>query len=301
MGVLDRAISLSLPVVPKPLVRLFSKPYIAGSTIDEAISTVRDLADEGAMSTLDILGEFISTDTEAEANTQAYVELVQRIRADQIPEANISVKLSALGLLLREDVCLEHMRRLTAEVEAAKSFIRIDMEDSPCTDATLKIYRRLREEFGPTVGIVLQARLHRTADDIAALAQQPANFRLCKGIYLEPEEIAQTEFQPIRDAFVSQLEQMFLAKSYVGIATHDEWLVDRAVELIERHQLKHHEYEFQMLLGVLPTLRRRVIAAGHRLRVYVPFGANWYAYSVRRLRENPEIAGHVLKGLFRRS
>jgi proline dehydrogenase len=301
MGVLDRAISLSLPVVPKPLVRLFSKPYIAGSTVDDAITAVRHLADEGAMSTLDILGEFISTDTEAEANTQAYVELVQRIRADQIPEANISVKLSALGLLLRQDVCLEHMRRLTAEVEAAKSFIRIDMEDSPCTDATLEIYRQLREEFGPTVGVVLQARLHRTADDISALTQQPANFRLCKGIYLEPEEVAQTEFQPIRDAFVSQLEQMFLAKSYVGIATHDEWLVDRAVELIERHQLKHHEYEFQMLLGVLPTLRRRVIAAGHRLRVYVPFGANWYAYSVRRLRENPEIAGHVLKGLFRRS
>lgn len=300
MGVLDRAISLSLPVVPRPLVRLFSKPYIAGETIDEALVAVRYLADEGAMSTLDILGEFISTDTEAEANTQAYVDLVRRIRADQIPEANISVKLSALGLLLDPKDCLEHMRRLTAEVEEAQSFIRIDMEDSPCTDATLEIYRQLREEFGSTVGIVLQARLHRTPDDIRALTERPANFRLCKGIYLEPEEIAHTDFQPIRDAFVQQLDQMLSAKSYVGIATHDEWLVDQALELIERHQLKHHEYEFQMLLGVLPPLRRRILAAGHRLRVYVPFGANWYAYSVRRLRENPEIAGHVLKGLFRR-
>lgn len=301
MGWIDRAISLTLPVVPKPVVRFFSRHYIAGATTEEALATVRHLAGQGAMSTLDVLGEFVTHLDEAEANTQEYLRLIASIAREGRKETNISVKLTALGLLLDPARCLENMRRLTRRIEENDSFVRIDMEDSSCTDATLKIYRALRDEFGDRrVGVVLQARLQRSLADTAALTHPGANFRLCKGIYVEPESIALLDNQAIRDNFVEILERMFAGGAYVGIATHDAWLVERALALVAKHRLTREQYEFQMLLGVLAPLRRRLIAAGHRLRVYVPYGRNWYAYSVRRLRENPQIAGHVFKALVRR-
>ena len=301
MGLLERAISLTLPAVPKPVVRFFSRPYIAGTTVDDAFDVVRNLAAEGAMATLDILGEFVFNLDEAAANTEAYLDLIRRIEKEALAETHVSVKLTALGLLLDEQRCLENMRRLTLQSVASRNFVRIDMEDSDCTDETLSIYRTLRGEFGDrSIGAVLQSRLQRTLDDTVAHARPGTNFRLCKGIYLEPESIAHTDDTAIRDNFVNVLDRMFAGGVYVGVATHDEWLVERSLELIERHGLKHEQYEFQMLLGVLPSLRRRLIEAGHRLRVYVPFGKNWYAYSMRRLRENPQIAGHVVRSLFRR-
>jgi proline dehydrogenase len=301
MGLLDRTISLTLPVVPKPVVRFFSRPYIAGATVEDALNAVRDLAGQGALSTLDILGEFVTEMAEADACTDQYIALVQRITAEVPEHGNISVKLSALGLLLDPERCLANMRRLMKEVEASDRFVRIDMEDSKCTDATLHIYRTLRDEYGDRrVGVVLQSRLRRSLADTEALAYPGATFRLCKGIYIEPESIAFVDDQAIRDNFVEILDKMFALGAYVGIATHDEWLVDRALELIAKHGLKRDQYEFQMLLGVLAPLRRRLIAGEHKVRVYVPFGQSWYAYSVRRLRENPQIAGHVVKALFRR-
>ena len=301
MGLLERAISLTLPVVPKPVVRFFSRPYIAGTTVDDAFDVVRNLAAEGAMATLDILGEFVFNLDEAAANTEAYLDLIRRIEKEALAETHVSVKLTALGLLLDEQRCLENMRRLTLQSVASRNFVRIDMEDSDCTDETLSIYRTLRGEFGDrSIGAVLQSRLQRTLDDSVTHAGPGTNFRLCKGIYLEPESIAHTNDTAIRDNFVNVLDRMFAGGVYVGVATHDEWLVERSLELIERHGLKHEQYEFQMLLGVLPSLRRRLIEAGHRLRVYVPFGKSWYAYSMRRLRENPQIAGHVVRSLLRR-
>jgi len=253
------------------------------------------------MTTLDILGEFISSREQAEANTAAYEHLVRRIRDERIPDANISVKLTALGLLLDRDFCLENMRRLVGLAEEADNFIRIDMEDSPCTSPTLEIYRTLRSEFPRRVGVVLQSRLRRTINDVDRLTGEPANFRLCKGIYLEPREIAYVDAEIIRRNFVQALDTMLSRGAFVGIATHDEILVWESLRLIREHGLGRDQYEFQMLLGVDEQLRRVLLEAGHRLRVYVPFGEHWYSYSVRRLRENPQIAGYALKAIFQRS
>jgi proline dehydrogenase len=300
MSLLDKAISLALPAVPKPIVGYFSKRYIAGPSREDAFRVVRELEREGAMATLDILGEFISTLTEADANTRAYVDLVQAIAAEKLLGANVSVKLTALGLLLDRARCLDNMRILVRAVAEADTFIRIDMEDSQCTDATLDVYRALRAEFPGRVGVVLQARLRRTLDDVDALTVEGANFRLCKGIYVEPRQIAFTDPEIIRENFTLALERMIERNAYVGIATHDERLVWEALRLIWRFGLTPDRYEFQMLLGVEDELRRILLKAGHRLRVYVPYGEQWYAYSVRRLRENPQIAGYAFKAMLKR-
>ena len=296
---MDKAIVLALPLVPKPIVGFFSKRYIAGSTRDDAFRVVHELGREGAMATLDILGEFISSLDQADANTRAYVDLVQQVAAQRLAEANVSVKLTALGLLLDRARCLSNMRALVRAAAETNGFVRIDMEDAQCTDATLAIYRTLRAEFPGRVGVVLQARLRRTMDDIDAVTDEPANFRLCKGIYLEPRAIAYTDPELIRSNFTLALTRMFERKAYVGIATHDERLVWEALRLVRQFKLAPAQYEFQMLLGVEEELRRILLAAGHRLRVYVPYGEEWHAYSVRRLRESPQIAGHVLKAVLR--
>jgi len=301
MRLLDKTISLALPAVPKPIVGYFSRRYIAGPSRDDAFRVARELERQGAMATLDILGEFISTVDEAEAHTREYVELVRAIAAEALPRVNVSVKLTGLGLLLDRARCLENMRALARAVADARSFVRIDMEDAQCTDATLDIYRTLRSEFPGRVGVVLQARLRRTIDDIEALTQseEPANFRICKGIYLEPRAIAYTDPEIIRDNFTLALERMLERRAYVGIATHDERLVWDALRLVRKFQLGPSQYEFQMLLGVEDDLRRILLKSGHRVRVYVPYGEQWYAYSVRRLRENPQIAGYAFKAMFR--
>ncbi|HKQ61516.1 MAG TPA: proline dehydrogenase family protein [Candidatus Polarisedimenticolaceae bacterium] len=300
MTLFDRAVSLALPAIPRPIVGYFSRRYIAGPTVEHALRVVRALASEGAMATLDILGEFISTPEEARENTRAYERLVQRIRADGLKEANISVKLTALGLAVDPALCLDNLRELMRVVVAADSFVRVDMEDSSCTSGTLDVYRRLRAEFPGRIGVVLQARLRRTLDDVDALCAEPSNFRLCKGIYLEPRRLAFTDAEIIRRNFTLILERMLEHGAYVGIATHDELLVWEALRLLRRHGLTRERYEFQMLLGVDEELRRILIEAGHRLRVYVPFGDQWYPYSVRRLRENPQLAGYAFKALFQR-
>lgn len=300
MTLIDKAVGLALPAVPKPIVGFFSKRYIAGSRRDDAFRVVRELEREGAMATLDILGEFISSLEQADANTRAYVDLVRQVAAERLAATNVSVKLTALGLLLDTTRCLENMRALLRAAAETNGFVRIDMENAQCTDATLGIYRSLRSEFPGRVGVVLQARLRRTLDDVDAVTVEPANLRLCKGIYLEPRTIAYTDAEIIRDNFTLALERMFERKAYVGIATHDERIVWEALRLIRRFGLTPAQYEFQMLLGVEEELRRILLNAGHRLRVYVPYGEEWYAYSVRRLRESPQIAAHALRALLRR-
>ena len=300
MSLLDRAVVLALPLVPKPIVGFFSKRYIAGASRDEAFRVVRELEREGAMATLDILGEFTSSLDQADANTRAYVDLVKQLPVERLVATNVSVKLTAIGLLLDRSHCLANMRALVGAAAETNGFVRIDMEDAQCTDATLAIYRTLRAEFPGRVGVVLQARLRRTMDDIDAATSEPANFRLCKGIYVEPRAIAYTDPELIRSNFTLALTRMFERKAYVGIATHDERLVWEALRLVRQFSLAPAQYEFQMLLGVEEELRRILLAAGHRLRVYVPYGEEWHAYSVRRLRESPQIAGHAIKALLRR-
>ncbi|MBD3868160.1 MAG: proline dehydrogenase family protein [Acidobacteria bacterium] len=300
MGLFDRLVSLTLPVVPKPIVGYFSRRYIAGESLDQAFGVARLLLDKNALVTMDILGEFIEDLSEADANTAQYVDLIRKVAEQRLPDTNVSVKLTALGLQLDKAACLANLRKLMDAVRETGKFLRIDMEDSPCTDDTLELYRVLRDEYPGMVGVVLQARLRRSMADIDALVHPQANYRLCKGIYLEPEEIAFTEPDPIRASFTALLERMIETGAYVGIATHDEQLVDEAIALIEKHRLPKERYEFQMLLGVTEMLRQRILDAGHRLRVYVPYGVQWYPYSVRRLRENPQIAGYAFKALFNR-
>jgi proline dehydrogenase len=301
MSWLDRAVSLALPLVPKPFVRFFSRPYIAGSSMEDAFRTVRELAGQGAMSTLDILGEFVTRREEAERSGVDYEALLRRVDEERLRETHVSVKLSALGLLVDRDLCLEQMRRLLHLATTTGNFVRIDMEDSTCTTETLRIYETLREQYPGRVGVVLQARLRRTLADIERLTARASNVRLCKGIYLEPRAIAHTDAEIIRCNFVAALERLIERGAYVAIATHDERLVWEALRLVERHALGREQYEFQMLLGVEAELRSILLREGHRLRVYVPYGDRWYQYSVRRLRENPQIAGHAFRALFRRS
>jgi proline dehydrogenase len=184
--------------------------------------------------------------------------------------------------------------------EAAKlgNFVRIDMEDSSTTDDTLALYRRLRAEGFLNVGVVIQAYLKRSESDVRALAKDRANVRLCKGIYVEAPEIAYQGREEIRENFVSLLRILFEAGCYVGVATHDEFLVERSYELIDSFNVQRLGVEFQMLLGVRERLRDNIVGRGHRLRVYVPYGEQWYAYSTRRLKENPQIVSYVLKALF---
>jgi proline dehydrogenase len=299
MSLLDRFVAFTLPAVPKPIVGYFSKRYIAGPEIEDAFRVARDIEQQGACATFDILGENIKTTEEARANSDDYVNLVRRIAAANFTSVNVSVKLTALGLLLDRQICLDNLRKVIGVAREANGFVRIDMEDSPCTDSTLDAYRTVRREFAKHVGVVLQSRLRRTLGDVDDLTTEPANFRLCKGIYLEPRPIAYTHPELIRRNYTALLDRMFERGAYVGIATHDEILVWDAMALIRKHGLDRDRYEFQMLLGVDEPLRNTILKEGHRLRVYVPYGRQWYAYSVRRLRENPEIAGYGFKAIFK--
>ena len=299
MTLLDRAVSLGLPFVPKPLVRRFSRRYIAGTTVDHALAVVRDLRRQGALSTIDILGEFVTRREEAARNAVDYVRLLERLHAEGLVEANVSVKLSALGLLLDRQACLAHMRALCEVARSTRSFVRIDMEDSSCTSPTIEIYKTLRAEYGSLVGVVLQSRLRRTLRDVDEIAREPSNFRLCKGIYIEPRTIAYKDPEIIRRNFMHLVNALLTRGCYVGIATHDERLVWEGLRAAENLGLEKDRYEFQMLLGVDEEMRRILVDAGHRLRVYVPFGPQWYAYSMRRLRENPRIARYVIEAMLR--
>jgi proline dehydrogenase len=292
VALLDRAIVSALPAVPKPIVRRISARYIAGEQIDDACRVVKQLNATGKMATIDVLGEEITTPEEARHIAYSYGDVFRAIEKQEL-DSNVSVKLTGLGLKLDRGVCRENLERTVRGAAERGNFVRIDMEDSSCTDDTLALYRELREVGLENVGIVLQAYLRRTLDDITALADLRPNVRLCKGIYIEPLKIAYQDFDQVRANFVRALEVLLDGGSYVGIATHDEWLLSEGARLVEEHGRPSDEYEFQMLLGVREARADQLVDAGHRLRVYVPYGEQWYAYSLRRLQENPKIAGYI--------
>jgi proline dehydrogenase len=297
MSLFDRLVAASLPIIPKPVVRWTAAPYIAGERLDDCVRVVREMNGEGCMGAISILGEFVNRREEAEAAVAEYEEVLATVARERL-DSNVHIKLTHFGLKLDPAFALQNARRLVARAKELGNFVRIDMEDSSCTDQTLDIYQQLRGEFD-NVGTVVQARMRRTAADVHALAKSRANLRLCKGIYLEPRAIAYQDRTIIQRNFASLLEELLSAGCYVGIATHDELLVYEAMRIVERLGLDTSRYEFQMLLGVDPALRKIIRSAGHRLRVAVPFGSQWYAYSIRRLRENPAMAGHVLRALFK--
>ena len=294
MTLLDRAIVRLLPAVPKPVVQLFSARYIAGATLTDAVRVVQQLNADGKLATIDVLGEDVTNPDEAQTIVQAYLDVLDTI-AERSLDSNISVKPTALGLDLSTELFHDNLEILVRRAQTYDNFVRIDMEDSATTDDTLRVYRQLREEGHANVGVVLQAHLRRTLDDIRSLADLRPNVRLCKGIYVEPPSIAFADDEAIRANFVRCLDELFGTRAYVGIATHDEWLIREALDRIAKRGLAPDRYEFQMLLGVREERATELVREGHRLRVYVPYGEHWYQYSLRRLQENPAMAGTIAR------
>jgi proline dehydrogenase len=292
VALLDRAIVRVLPAVPRPVVKKLSRRYIAGSTLVEACRVVSGLNEEGKMATIDVLGEEITSREEATALLAEYEDVFETIEREGL-DSNISVKLTGLGLNLDHEFCRDNIAELVQEAAKRNNFVRIDMEDSSTTTETLELYRELRGQGLDNVGIVLQAYMKRTLTDIADLSHLGPNVRVCKGIYVEPAEIAYQEFETVRMNFVEGVGALLDAGGYVAIATHDDWVIGEALALIEERGLPPDQYEFQMLLGVRPELGDELVREGHRLRIYVPFGRQWYEYSLRRLQENPKIAGYI--------
>ena len=280
------------------MIRHFASPYLAGETIDEMAKTVAAVNAEGFMSAVSILGEFVTQREESQTAVEEYKQVLAAINERKL-DSNIHIKVTHMGLNLDKEFCYENVRELLTHAQELGNFIRLDMEDSPSVDGTLDLYERLRQDFD-NVGVVIQSMMRRSLADVRRLAQMKANVRMVKGIYVEPRALAYTDREIIRNNYVVLLEELLSAGSYVGIATHDERLVWEGMRVAGRLGLEPSQYEFQMLLGVDAPLRRIIRDAGHRLRVAIPFGRNWYPYSLRRLRKNPTIAGYVFKAMFKR-
>ena len=298
MSLFDMLVKYGMPFVPKPIVGHVARRYVAGDTLDDAVLTLRTLNQEGAMGTVDILGEEVREPVKATAAVMEYLRLLDRIDDEKL-DANISIKPTMLGLNIDQTLCENNLLRIVERAAEIGNFVRIDMEDHTCTDNTIRLYRKMHEKYPSTVGVVLQSYLHRTIADINGLLPLVPNIRICKGIYREPRNIAWKEFETIRANFVFATEKLLSSGACVGIATHDPHLVWAGMQIVDRLGLDRDRYEFQMLLGVDPELRRIILANGHRLRVYVPYGKDWYPYSIRRLRENPTVAHHVVRAMFR--
>jgi proline dehydrogenase len=252
------------------------------------------------MGTVDVLGENIFTREESLPAVKACEEVLHSIQENHLP-AYLSIKLTQFGLRVDEEFCYANVKNLLTIAHGYNNLVRIDMEDSSITHATLKLYERLREEGFENVGVVIQAYLRRSEEDIKPLMEKKANVRLVKGIYVEPEAIAFQGREEIRRNYLRLLKMLLEAKCYVGIATHDDFLVQGAYQYIQEVNLEKSDYEFQMLYGVRMKLRDQIVASGHRMRIYVPFGQHWYSYSMRRFKENPQIARYVLQALLSRN
>lgn len=295
MNLFDHLVVAFLPLTPKPVIAYFAKPYIAGATLDEGADCVRRLNAENTMATIDVLGEDVFTRDEAIAAREECKRVLAKITQQKL-DSNISLKLTQLGLKIDKTFCQANVEEIVASAKTAGNFVRIDMEDHTVTDDTLEVFRAVKNKYD-NVGIVIQAYLKRSEEDVRHLAAEKANVRLCKGIYVEPAEIAFKGRREVQQNYVRLLKILLEAGSYVGIATHDDILLSSARQIVMDLKLTPQQYEFQMLLGVRPERRRELVSEGHRMRVYTPYGSHWYAYSVRRLKENPSMAGHVFKAI----
>jgi len=294
---LNKLILSSLNIVPKPIVRIFANNYIAGEKIADAVSTVNKLNAKQCRASIDLLGEYVTDKKQTLKEMHLRFNVIEAIIDNKL-DANQSIKLTSLGLGIDEDFCYENTLEIVKRAKEKGVFVRMDMEDSPYHDKTFNIYRKLREDGYDNVGVVIQAYMRRAKSDLEMLSEYKAAVRLCKGIYVEPEKLAYKEFNEINDNYKKLLNFLFDKEMSVGIATHDDILINYALEEIEKRNLSKDKYEFQMLLGVREQRRDEIIKLGHKMRIYVSFGEDWYGYSMRRFKENPQIAGHVFKALF---
>jgi len=303
MGLFNRLIVMMMPYMPRFLVGSIASRYVAGDTQEDALELVARLNRQGFCATLDMLGEDVETMEAACKTRDDYLALADAL-AESGVDANISIKLTAFGMAFDPKLCWESIKALLDRMRQHDIFLRIDMEDSAIKDATLDLYHRAKEYY-PKVGVAIQAYLHSTLDDVKGIVETDgnANFRLCKGgIYHEPPEVAIKNYQAIRDNMMTTAKLMLENGAYVGLATHDLWLIERLEQLMRDDGYTPDNYEFQTLLGVpIEDTLDRLVAEGHRVRYYVPFGPDWYPYSIRRLRENPKLVTHVIHSLFFRS
>ncbi|CAD6514338.1 proline dehydrogenase family protein [Paraburkholderia sabiae] len=301
MRILNTVAARAIPFIPRSLIRKISHRYIAGATLTDALDCVRSLDEAGYRVTLDVLGETASSPAEVETLAGEYKTLIEALHARCLP-AELSIKPSAFGLLFDEAVCKRHVLQILNAATAQRVTACIDMEDVTCTQRTLDLFAEV-EAAGVDVGIALQAYLRRTYSDIAALQRRSSRLRICKGIYAEADEHlvpgASLDRTAINRHFAQHVTGALQAGSFVGIATHDEALINTLISWIQREQIESTRFEFQMLLGVCEPLRERLRAMGFQVRVYVPYGHDWYGYSTRRIKENPRIAGYVLRALLR--
>lgn len=293
MSLLAKAVLGVLPHVPKPMMRVFARNYIAGETLADALAKLDELARAGHSGILDILGEDVTSPDASRAVVDEYAAAARELAARRL-DCYVSVKPTHVGLRLSESLALEQYARLATELARLGLFLRVEMEDASTTDATLSIFESLRKDHA-NVGIVLQSRLKRTPGDIAALAPGPLAVRMVKGIYLEPAAIAHTEPEPIRQAYVECTRLLIARRARLSFATHDEHLADALAPLVRQAGYSVNEYEFQVLLGVRAPLWAQWRRQGHPVRVYVPYGPEWKPYSLRRMRKNPQIFWHVVR------
>ncbi|AUT73405.1 proline dehydrogenase family protein [Paraburkholderia hospita] len=300
MRILNTVAARAIPLVPRSLIREISRRYIAGATRSEALVRVRALDAAGYCTTIDVLGETASSPEEVQSMTGEYLALIDALHTESL-RAELSIKPSALGLLFDVPACKQQVSRIVAAAESRGVSACIDMEDVSCTQKTLDLFAEI-ETRGTDVGVALQAYLRRTYDDIVPLAGRGSRLRICKGIYAEADlhlvDGASRDRAAINSHFTRHVCDALEAGSFVGIATHDETLIDALVAWIGRERIAPNRFEFQMLLGVCEPLRERLRAYGFQVRVYVPYGHDWYGYSTRRIKENPRIAGYILKSLF---
>jgi proline dehydrogenase len=298
MSLLNTVVVKTLPLVPKKIVRKFANRYIAGDKIEDAVIVSKNLNFKNIHTTIDVLGEDVHNISDAKRAKNECEQVLDAIRNNNL-KSGLSIKLTSLGLKIDKEFCLSNVNEIFNHAKKHNIFVRIDMEDSSCTDDTIDIFLKASQNY-KRCGIVLQAYLKRTYDDAIKLIQHKTDFRLCKGIYIESPEIAFKEKQQIRDNFIKVLRLMLENECYTGIATHDDYLIDESYKLIKELNIEKSRYEFQMLLGVRDKLRDKIVCDGHKMRIYVPFGTHWYQYSIRRFKENPQMAGYVLKSILRR-
>lgn len=296
MNLINSAIVSVVKLLPKSVVHVFAKKYIAGEKLEEAVQVVKTLNAKGICATMDVLGESVTTKKEAEEAKKECLQVLDAIHKNNL-DANLSLKPTQLGLEIDKVFCRAQVEEILERAKGYNNFVRIDMEDSSTTDAILELYRNVHQKYSNS-GVVIQAYLRRTLNDVKAVGMNGTNYRVCKGIYIEPEEIAFKEKQKVRDNFVDIVDYLLEHGNYIGIATHDDYLVEKAYEVIKQKNLAKDKFEFQMLYGVKERLRDKINADGYKLRIYVPFGEHWYKYSIRRLQENPNMAWHITKSIF---
>jgi proline dehydrogenase len=297
MPILNQLITTVLPFIPKTIVGQVAKKYIAGVHLSDGVRVVENLNRNGMKATMDLLGEDVKNAGEIELVKNAIISILRSIKENKL-NSNVSVKPTQLGLKIDKELGYRNLRTIIEEADKLGNFVRIDMEDATTTDDTLELYQRLRSDGFKNIGVVIQSYMHRSEADIHVLKKDKANIRLCKGIYNESPSIAYKKRKEIRDNFLRLLKIIVENGSYVGIATHDDYLIDNTYEMIQKYGLRKEQYEFQMLLGVREKRRNSIVNDGHNLRVYIPFGEQWYAYSTRRLKENPHMAWYITKAIF---